>query len=356
MSAATSSLAFGAGVLSFATPCVLPLVPGYLAAVGGIGPTTPGAARRRADAARRRPFVLGFGGLRRLRRARRRSPARARRLRAEIAPGGRASSSSRWGSRCSAGALPLPSLPATPASRARGAALVGAPRRGLRAQLDALRRAGAGGRAGALGDRGGAPQAASCCSCTRRASRCRPDRERRRVRPRARRAPRSCATATARRARLGRVLVALGLLVFFDRTWWLSVASHVAAASAPAAYRRSSASRGSRLPSAGGAIHVHGADLMIYSRIETQLAPLGHSVQRARAARRVPRRTSASATWSASSPRGRSPICVPRSCSDSARTSSRRLYGRAREAGFDKVVARSAIADRLAALVDELML
>ena len=29
-------------------------------------------------------------------------------------------------------------------------------------------------------------------------------------------------------------------------------------------------------------IHVHGAELMIYSRIETQLAPLGHSVLRAR--------------------------------------------------------------------------
>ena len=39
-----------------------------------------------------------------------------------------------------------------------------------------------------------------------------------------------------------------------------------------------------RLPSGAMAvIHVHGADLMMYSRVETQLAPLGHSVQRARA-------------------------------------------------------------------------
>jgi hypothetical protein len=29
-------------------------------------------------------------------------------------------------------------------------------------------------------------------------------------------------------------------------------------------------------------IHVHGAELLMYSRIETQLVPLGHRVQRAR--------------------------------------------------------------------------
>ena len=62
MSAATLAVAFGAGALSFATPCVLPLVPAYLAAVGGasvddlrarrgVGRTLRGVA----------PFVLGFG-------------------------------------------------------------------------------------------------------------------------------------------------------------------------------------------------------------------------------------------------------------------------------------------------------
>jgi cytochrome c-type biogenesis protein len=54
------ALAFAAGVLSFATPCVLPLVPGYLAALTGSVPGTggPGAGRRALLAAI--PFVLGF--------------------------------------------------------------------------------------------------------------------------------------------------------------------------------------------------------------------------------------------------------------------------------------------------------
>jgi cytochrome c-type biogenesis protein len=54
------ALAFAAGILSFATPCVLPLVPGYLAALTGAvpGATDPGAGRRAVRAAI--PFVLGF--------------------------------------------------------------------------------------------------------------------------------------------------------------------------------------------------------------------------------------------------------------------------------------------------------
>jgi cytochrome c-type biogenesis protein len=49
-------LAFGAGLLSFATPCVLPLVPGYLSAVSG---AAPGVTGRRVVAASL-PFVAGF--------------------------------------------------------------------------------------------------------------------------------------------------------------------------------------------------------------------------------------------------------------------------------------------------------
>jgi cytochrome c-type biogenesis protein len=54
------ALAFAAGILSFASPCVLPLVPGYLAALTGSVPggVTPGAGRRAFRAAI--PFVLGF--------------------------------------------------------------------------------------------------------------------------------------------------------------------------------------------------------------------------------------------------------------------------------------------------------
>jgi cytochrome c-type biogenesis protein len=50
------ALAFAAGLLSFATPCVLPLVPGYLSAVSG---AVPGAAGRKVVAASL-PFLAGF--------------------------------------------------------------------------------------------------------------------------------------------------------------------------------------------------------------------------------------------------------------------------------------------------------
>jgi cytochrome c-type biogenesis protein len=49
-------LAFVAGLLSFITPCVLPLVPGYLSAVSG---TSVGAGGRRVAAASL-PFIAGF--------------------------------------------------------------------------------------------------------------------------------------------------------------------------------------------------------------------------------------------------------------------------------------------------------
>jgi DNA-binding NarL/FixJ family response regulator len=103
-------------------------------------------------------------------------------------------------------------------------------------------------------------------------------------------------------------------------------------------------------------IHVHGADLMMFSRVETQLAPLGHSVQRARAG--LP---------------GAAPdVCIcdvervePVAAVASLRPAKLLGFGSheqpealraARRAGFDRVVARSAIAERLAALVDELMI
>ena len=38
------AVAFGAGVVSFASPCVLPLVPAYLAYLAGVGDTTRGGA------------------------------------------------------------------------------------------------------------------------------------------------------------------------------------------------------------------------------------------------------------------------------------------------------------------------
>lgn len=50
-------VAFGAGLVSFATPCVLPLVPAYLSAIG----IRPGGVRGSLIAAL--PFVIGFSAV-----------------------------------------------------------------------------------------------------------------------------------------------------------------------------------------------------------------------------------------------------------------------------------------------------
>jgi cytochrome c-type biogenesis protein len=52
-----AAAAFAAGLVSFATPCVLPLVPAYLSAIGASA-TDPSRALRAAA-----PFVLGFSGV-----------------------------------------------------------------------------------------------------------------------------------------------------------------------------------------------------------------------------------------------------------------------------------------------------
>jgi hypothetical protein len=103
-------------------------------------------------------------------------------------------------------------------------------------------------------------------------------------------------------------------------------------------------------------IHVHGADLLIFSRVETQLVPLGHAVQRAR-----PGLTGAAPDVCICDVERVEPVAAV------AELRPAKLLGfgshelpeallAARRAGFDRVVARSAIADRLAALVDDLML
>jgi cytochrome c-type biogenesis protein len=50
------AIAFAAGLVSFVTPCVLPLVPGYLSTVSGTAPGTSG----RSVLAASLPFVAGF--------------------------------------------------------------------------------------------------------------------------------------------------------------------------------------------------------------------------------------------------------------------------------------------------------
>ena len=57
--------AFFAGLISFLSPCVLPLVPGYVAYMSGLGAGEAGdAGRRRIDATRAMSgFVLGFSAI-----------------------------------------------------------------------------------------------------------------------------------------------------------------------------------------------------------------------------------------------------------------------------------------------------
>ena len=109
----------------------------------------------------------------------------------------------------------------------------------------------------------------------------------------------------------GLVLIALGLLVFFDRIWWLSVAvNRVLRAVGLDAL----ASRGERVPSGAMAvILVYGADLMLYSRVEIQLARAATACAAPGVGGDPP--DLASATWSGSCRAGRRPTCARRSCS-----------------------------------------
>src|SRR5688572_31264184 len=54
-------LAFGAGALSFLSPCVLPLVPGYISYMSGLtGQDASPSERRRAASVAMACFVAGF--------------------------------------------------------------------------------------------------------------------------------------------------------------------------------------------------------------------------------------------------------------------------------------------------------
>src|SRR5687767_8740160 len=54
-------LAFGAGALSFLSPCVLPLVPGYISYMSGLeGQDAPDSERRHSTIVAMLCFVAGF--------------------------------------------------------------------------------------------------------------------------------------------------------------------------------------------------------------------------------------------------------------------------------------------------------
>ncbi len=56
-------LALLAGLVSFASPCVLPLVPGYLGYIGGMAEAKGGSATRRRLLLGTALFVLGFAAV-----------------------------------------------------------------------------------------------------------------------------------------------------------------------------------------------------------------------------------------------------------------------------------------------------
>jgi cytochrome c-type biogenesis protein len=59
----TVPIAFVAGLVSFLSPCVLPLVPGYLSYMSGIGASDPGQRRSFRTAVVASTFVLGFSAV-----------------------------------------------------------------------------------------------------------------------------------------------------------------------------------------------------------------------------------------------------------------------------------------------------
>src|ERR687891_1499666 len=59
---AAFAAAFAAGVVSFISPCVLPLVPGYLSIVSGVGVGELGVQPRRVTVSTA-AFVAGFGAI-----------------------------------------------------------------------------------------------------------------------------------------------------------------------------------------------------------------------------------------------------------------------------------------------------
>ncbi|MBA3430916.1 MAG: cytochrome c biogenesis protein CcdA [Actinobacteria bacterium] len=59
----TIPIAFAAGLLSFLSPCVLPLVPGYLSYMSGLGPGGDGSARVARTTSAASFFVIGFSAV-----------------------------------------------------------------------------------------------------------------------------------------------------------------------------------------------------------------------------------------------------------------------------------------------------
>ena len=103
-------------------------------------------------------------------------------------------------------------------------------------------------------------------------------------------------------------------------------------------------------------IAVHGTELIIYSRIEGQLVPLGHEVHRVRAGEAGDEPADlALCDVEQVDPEWAVRELRPAKLLGFGSHEQPGALKRAKLAGFDKVVARSAVASKLAALTDELL-
>jgi hypothetical protein len=100
---------------------------------------------------------------------------------------------------------------------------------------------------------------------------------------------------------------------------------------------------------------VHGADLMMYSRIEAALSNRGHEVSRTRAGQAVAVSDLALCDVEKTDPEAALELLRPAPILGYGSHDKPHALRRARQAGFERVVARSAIAERLPELVDELL-
>lgn len=102
-------------------------------------------------------------------------------------------------------------------------------------------------------------------------------------------------------------------------------------------------------------ILVYGADLMFHSRIDAQLGARGHAVVRIRDGASIPAADVAICDVEQVDPAAAIVLLRPARLLGYGSHEQPEALRRAREAGFDKVVARSAIAERLPQLVDALI-
>jgi DNA-binding NarL/FixJ family response regulator len=100
---------------------------------------------------------------------------------------------------------------------------------------------------------------------------------------------------------------------------------------------------------------VHGADLLMYSRIEATLRHLGHEVSRTRSGVESAAVDLALCDVESVDVDEALELLRPARILGYGSHDAPKALRQARQAGFDRVVARSAIAERLPELVDELL-